>query len=133
MYEFLKKFESARPFTEAEAWLLFRIAAVTEAVGWTLLISGILIGKYITPHNSTALILAGRTHGMLFLVYCVAALGLYPSLGWSRWRGLFALAFSVPPYGTLVFERWASGQRHNAGFRSYRDYLLYTAVTVAAD
>lgn len=129
MITILRRFESARPFTEAEAWMLFRIAAVTEACGWTLLIAGILIGKYLTPHSNTALIFAGRTHGMLFFIYCLAALGLYPSLGWSRWRGIVALAFSVPPYGTLIFERWAAGRRHNAGFRTYRHFLLYNVIT----
>lgn len=128
--KFLRKFEATRPFTEAEAWMLFRIAAIAEACGWTLLIIGIITSRYLTPHNSTALILAGRTHGTLFLLYLIAAFGLYPSLGWSRWRAIFALAFSVPPYGTLVFERWASAKRHNAGFKSYQQYLLYNALTV---
>ncbi|HEY4160798.1 MAG TPA: DUF3817 domain-containing protein [Candidatus Saccharimonadales bacterium] len=126
MLGFLQQFEKARPFTEAEAWLLFRIVAVAEACGWTLLIAGIAADTYL-PHagGPSALILAGRTHGMLFLLYCLASLGLYPSLGWSRWRGLFALAFSVPPYGSLLFEQWAAAKRHNAGFRTYRHFLLY--------
>jgi integral membrane protein len=128
MYELLKKFEAKRPFTESEAWMLFRIAAITEACGWTLLITGILITKYITPHSSTALILAGRTHGMLFTLYLLAAFGLYPSLGWPRWQAIVALAFSVPPYGTLVFEQWASAKRHNAGFKTYRHFLVYNVL-----
>jgi len=133
MLGFLRKFERARPFTEAEAWLLFRIAAVAEACGWTLLIAGIAADRYL-PHagGSSALILAGRIHGMLFLLYCLASLGLYPSLGWSRLRGLFALAFSVPPYGTLLFEQWVAAKRHNAGFRTYRHFLLYNALVAAA-
>ena len=131
MLEILRKFETSRPFTEEEAWLLFRIAAVAEALGWTLLITGILIGKYITPHNNTAVLLAGQTHGMLFLTYCVASLGLYPSLGWSRWRSITALTFSVPPYGSLIFELWAASKRRNAGFRSYGQFLLYIALNVA--
>lgn len=130
--ELLRRFEVTKPFTEAEAWLLFRIAAIAEACGWTLLITGIIISRYLTPHNNTALILAGRTHGMLFLLYLVAAFGLYPSLGWSRWRAIVALAFSVPPYGTLVFERWASAKRHNAGFKSYQHYLLYNVLAVVS-
>jgi len=132
MYDLLKKFEAKRPFTESEAWLLFRIAAVTEACGWTLLITGILISKYVTPHNNTALILAGRTHGMLFMLYLLAAFGLYPSLGWSRWRAIFALGFSVPPYGTLVFEQWAAAKRHNSGFKTYRHFLVYNALATIA-
>ncbi len=129
----IQKFESLRPFTEEEAWLLFRLGAYAEALGWTMLISGIAIERYITPGNDTAVLIAGQTHGMLFFGYLVAALGLYPSLGWSRWRGLMALAASVPPFGTLVFEVWVSQQRHNAGFKSYRHYMVYTVLTVAVE
>lgn len=125
------RFETVRPFTEYEAWLLFRVAAFGEAIGWTLLIGGIAIERFIIPGNNTAVLIAGQIHGMIFFGYLVAAVGLYPSLGWSRWRSLFALLFSVPPYGTLLFEMWASRQRHNAGFRTYRHYLLYTQVIVA--
>jgi integral membrane protein len=126
MHKWLRRFETARPFTEDEAWLLFRLAAYAEAGGWTLLLAGIAISRYVTPGNDTAVQIAGQLHGMLFFGYMVAAVGLYPSLGWSRWRGLTALAFSVPPYGTLAFELWAAHGRHNAGFKSYRNYLLYT-------
>jgi integral membrane protein len=117
----LQKFEAARPFTENEAWLLFRIAAFAEAIGWTLLIAGIAISKYITPGNDTAVLLAGQSHGMIFFGYLAAAAGLYPSLGWSRWRALFALAFSVPPYGTLVIEQYAVYRRH----KTQQQFLLY--------
>jgi integral membrane protein len=128
MLQTFRRFEATRPFTEAEAWLLFRIAAVAEACGWTLLIGGVLADRYVPRGGGSALLLAGRTHGMLFFLYCMASLGLYPSLGWSRWRGLFALAFSVPPYGSLLFEQWAAAKRHNAGFRTYRQYLIYNCM-----
>ncbi len=107
---------------------MYRLAAFGEACGWTLLISGILISKYLTPGNNTAVLLAGQTHGMLFLAYMAASLGLYPSLGWSRWRAVFALGFGVPPYGTLVFEWYTAHKRHNFGFKTYRHYLLYNVL-----
>lgn len=124
----LKRFETARPFTEAEAWMLFRIAAFSEAVGWTLLITGIVLKRYVLHGNDIPVQIAGQIHGMLFFAYFVAALVLYPSLGWSRWRALFAVAASVPPYGTLVIEQWAAHTRGNNGFKSYRQYLTYTAL-----
>jgi integral membrane protein len=131
MLGLLNRFEAARPFTEAEAWMLFRIAAISEACGWALLGSGILISRYITPGNDTAVLIAGQTHGMIFFAYVAAAAGLYPSLGWSRWRAVFALAFSVPPFGTLLFEQWAAHRRAANGFSNYRNYLIYTALQVA--
>lgn len=132
MANLFTKFERARPFTENEAWLLFRIAAFGEAVGWTLLIAGILIKRYVMHGDETAVLIAGQIHGMIFFGYLVAALGLYPSLGWSRWRALVSLAASVPPYGTLLVEQWAAYTRKNAGFKSYRHFLMYNVLITAA-
>lgn len=129
----LRRFESLRPFTEADAWMLFRIAAVAEAVGWTLLIIGIVIKTYITPGDGTMVTIGGRVHGMLFITYLAASFVLYPSLGWSRLRALFALAFSAPPYGSLLFERWMSHRRQANGFKNYRSYLLYNALLFATE
>jgi integral membrane protein len=127
----LQRYEAAQPFTEGEAWLLFRIAAISEACGWTLLIAGILIERYITPGNDTAVLIAGNIHGTIYLAYFAAALVLYPSLGWSRWRGLAALVCGVPPYGSLLFEQWAAHKRRNNGFKTYRHYLLYNVLVDA--
>jgi len=124
----MKRFETARPFTENEAWLLFRIAAFAEAAGWTILIAGILIEHYLMPGNNAAVLIAGQTHGMIFFGYMVAALGLYPSLGWSRWYALTALIISVPPYGTLVFERWMAHKRQTERLREYRSLLTYSVL-----
>lgn len=122
---YLRAFESKQPFTEAEAWLLYRIAAFAEAIGWTLLIVGILIERYLTPGNSTAVLIAGNIHGTIFLCYFLAPLVLYPSLGWSRWKALGAIIAGVPPYGTLLFELYAARKRQAHGFKSYRQYLTY--------
>ncbi len=119
----LRKFETARVFTDAEAWALFRTAAYGEAIGWTLLIIGIALEHLTGSHTYVAV--AGRIHGMLFVAYMVAVLALYPSLAWSRWKALLALAFSIPPYGSVVFERWAFWVRRAHGFKTYRHYLLY--------
>ena len=132
MYSLLIKFEAARPFTEAEAWMLYRIAAIAEACGWTLLIAGILIERYITPGNDTAVLIAGNIHGMIFLAYFVAPVVLYPSLGWSRLKGFCAIVAGVPLYGSLLFELWAAHKRHARGFKSYRHFLAYNFWMAAA-
>ena len=121
----LRKFEGARPFTDGEAWMLYRIAAFGEAVGWTLLITGILIEKYVTPGNNTAVFIAGNIHGMIYFAYFIAALGLYPSLGWSRWKGVAATIAGIPPYGSLLFEMYAAHRRKSHGFKRYHHYLRY--------
>ena len=123
----LRYFESLKPFTADEAWMLFRLAAIAEAGGWTLLISGILIKHFLTPGNNVPVLLAGQVHGLIFLTYLIAAVGLYPSLGWSRPKAFFAVLASVPPYGTLLFEQWAARVRNKSNLQMYSHYLLYTA------
>lgn len=104
-------YQNFQPFTEAQAWTLFKIAAIAEAVGWTLLIGGILLRDYVLAGNGIPVTIAGRIHGMLFVAYILAVIALAPSLGWSWFRTLVAAAFSVPPYGSLVYEFWSAGQR----------------------
>lgn len=114
-----RKFENNHTFTEEESWLLFRLAAIGEACGWSLLIIGISVHRYFLPANGVPVLLAGRIHGMLFSLYALASIGLYPTLHWSRKRMLVALMASVPPYGSLLFERWAAHQRQVTQFHTY--------------
>ena len=120
----LNKFESNQVFTEDEAWMLFKIAAFSEAIGWTILIIGIVISTYIDPSTKIPLLLAGRTHGMLFFAYALAAISLYPNLKWSRTKSFIALLASVPPYGSLMFEIWANSVRSNQRLQTYSK-LIY--------
>jgi len=123
-----RKFETNRVFTEPEAWALFRLAAIGEACGWTLLLTGLACGRYVLPGNDIPVQLAGHIHGILFLLYAVASVGLYPSLRWSRRRAFVALLASVPPYGSLVFERWARFMRSHSEFKAYRCCIALAAV-----
>jgi integral membrane protein len=109
----LYKLEQAKPFTENEAWGLFRIAALSEAVGWTLLIIGVLINRYKLPGHSISITIAGQIHGTIFLVYFVVLMVTYSSLGWSRKKIICAAMAGVPPYGTFLFEQWAAYKRQN--------------------
>lgn len=125
----LEKFERIQPFTDAEAWLLFRLAAFAEAFGWTLLITGILSKRYVVHGNNIPVLIAGQIHGTLFLIYLVAAVILYSSLHWTRWRALIAVLASVPPYGSLIFELWSSRGRKRAELKVYSSVLAYQAVS----
>lgn len=115
----LHTFEHNHVFSEDEGWLLFRIAAFAEAIGWTLLITGIIYERYLMPGNDIPVQIAGQFHGVLFLTYTLAAVGLYPTLHWSRKRAVFALLASIPPYGSLLFEIWAHSLRRHAQFQAY--------------
>jgi len=121
-----------KPFKEDEAWLLFKLAAFGEAGGWTILISGLLIKHFFTPKSNIPVLLAGQTHGMLFLIYIVAALVLAPSLGWSFRRTLIAGLLSIPPYGSLIFELWAAAGRRKHSLRRLRGFTAYRLLTAAS-
>jgi integral membrane protein len=116
----LQKLENYRPFSEAEAWGLFRIVALAEAVGWSLLTSAIILQHFYVPARPYAVPIAGQLHGTIFLIYYAVSVVLYGSLGWSRSKMLFALASGVPPFGTLVFEQYASFSRKTQFHRIHR-------------
>ena len=116
---FLTRLEAVRPFTEPDAWRVYRLAAFGEAFGWTLLIVALLIRHYRLPGHDAAVPVGGQIHGILFLSYFGVLLAMYTSLRWSRKRFFLALVSGVPPYGSLIFEQWAAHKRrrhHTRGF-----------------
>lgn len=119
IYQYYKDFT---PFTDKEAWALFRIAAIAEAVGWMLLISGIIIRNYVWIDNGFTVPIAGRIHGMLFVVYIIAVLVLAPTLRWSFLRIIIAGAASTPPFGSLLFEQWEAYRRRRHAVRNSTDH-----------
>jgi integral membrane protein len=129
MLKYLKMFEATRPFSEAEAWGLFRIAALSEAVGWTLLIIGIGIERYHLPGHQFAVPIAGRIHGTIFIAYFGVLIAVYGSLRWSRGKFLVAILAGIPPYGTLVFEQWAAWSRSTKRRRIYLHSMTLTVVS----
>ena len=89
---------------------LFRTVAVAEAVSWAVLLVAMLL-KWVlvveTPHEGGVPV-AGPIHGGLFVAYlAVTALTAW-RFRWSPRTTVLALAAAVPPFGTIVFERWAT-------------------------
>ncbi len=99
--------------------MLFRLSAIGEACGWSLLIVAIAWQRYVTWSDNIPIQLAGHVHGVLFLAYALASVGLYPTLHWSRPRAMVALIASIPPYGSLLFERWAWHEHRRTEFKTY--------------
>jgi integral membrane protein len=128
-WSFLSKLESNKPFTEREAWGLFRIIALSEAGGWTILITGILIHRYKLPGHTFAIPLAGQIHGTIFLLYFGILVAVYSSLGWSRKKFILAVIAGVPPYGTLLFEQWAAQKRQAESSRRHFYSIAIIALT----
>ncbi len=98
-------------FTDKDAWALFRLFAVLEAVGWTLLISAIIYRKFDLPVDDLMVSIAGRIHGVFFVLYFVFVLITVRSMMWGFWRTAGALLAGMPPYISLVFEKVMSYHR----------------------
>lgn len=92
-------------FTDKEAWWIYRLGAVLEAIGWTLLISAIIYRHLDLPQAPSVITVAGRIHGMFFVCYFGAVLVSARSMGWGLWRIGFALAAGIPPYTGIIFEQ----------------------------
>lgn len=107
--------------------MLFRLAAFSEAVTWTLLIIGIAAKRLPVWWNQIPVGAAGVIHGVMLLIYLTAVLVLAPSMGWSWKRIIMACLFGNPPYGTIVFEKWAEQDRQWSDFKGLHSVTRYQA------
>jgi integral membrane protein len=85
----------------------FRILALAEAVSW----AGLLIGmffKYVVVQNQIGVQIFGPIHGAIFVGYVLVTLALRNVQRWDNRTTFLALVASIPPFGTVVFERWAT-------------------------
>jgi integral membrane protein len=85
---------------------LFRAVAVAEAVTWVGLLTGMYV-KYVPETTELGVKVFGPVHGAVFVVYVAVTLLAARRLRWSPGTALLALAASVPPFATVVFEVWA--------------------------
>src|SRR5882757_9459851 len=84
----------------------FRAVAVTEAISW----AGLLIGMFFkyAMGNAIGVHIFGSVHGMVFIAYVVLSLLARRALAWDNRTTVWALVASIPPFGSVVFERWAT-------------------------
>jgi integral membrane protein len=86
----------------------FRTVAIAEAVSW----AGLLITMFFKwivaadPHAGAqgGVPIMGPIHGVVFLAYVLMCFVAKRSFGWSRRTAVVALAASIPPFFTYVFE-----------------------------
>jgi integral membrane protein len=96
----------------------FHLVAVVEAVTWT----GLLIGMgahYLGGTSRLGIEVFGALHGGAFIAYVLVTLAAARTLRWSPWTALLALAASLPPLATVVFEALAGRRGHLDGRWSY--------------
>jgi integral membrane protein len=84
----------------------FRIIAIVEAASWLGLLVGMFF-KYGPTGNVIGVEVFGPIHGTVFIAYLAIALLCIRPLRWGPWTSIAALAASVPPFATLLFEWWA--------------------------
>jgi len=85
---------------------IFVAVAITEAVSWVGLLTGMYF-KYVADAGELGVEVFGPVHGVVFLGYVAMTLLLARTLRWSVGTTLAGLACSIPPFATVVFERWA--------------------------
>jgi integral membrane protein len=87
--------------------------AIAEAVTWSLLLSGMFL-KYVTDTTELGVRVFGMLHGVVFIAYCLATVLVAVDQRWTVRRLLLGLAASVPPFATVLFDRYAEA-RHALG------------------
>ncbi|MGU3294156.1 DUF3817 domain-containing protein [Williamsia sp. M5A3_1d] len=90
----------------------FRFVAVFEAITWLALLIAMFF-KWVLGHTE-AVAVPGMVHGIVFVVFVIVSLLTAMSLKWSAKVTVLALVSSIPPFGTIVFERWAVRNGHLA-------------------
>ena len=94
----------------SQPYRIFRIAAVAEAFSW----AGLLVGMYLKRVAGTTDLgveIFGPIHGALFVTYVVSVLWMAYRERWSLLRVLVGLSAAIPPFTTLIFERWVARRR----------------------
>jgi len=67
-----------------------------------------MVFKYLVVGDDIGVKIFGPIHGALFLLYLAVTVLVCRRLRWSTATTVLAFIASVPPLGTLVFERWAT-------------------------
>ena len=95
----------------------FRVIAVVEAVSWTALLVAMVLKWLVHAPHEGGVPVVGMVHGIGFVVYVLSTLLAAWRLRWSWRTALVGVLAGVPPFGTVVFERWAqrTGRLHAAG------------------
>jgi integral membrane protein len=92
---------------------VFRITAVAEACSWFGLLVGMFF-KYVVVHNEIGVKVFGPVHGGLFVAYLAALLWVAARERWRLGRLFLGAAAAIPPFTSVVFERWTAYRRRTS-------------------
>jgi integral membrane protein len=86
----------------------FRTIAIAEAISWAGLLITMFFKWIVAADPNTGaqggVPIMGPIHGVVFIGYVVMCLVARRSFGWSPRTTVLALAASIPPFFTYVFE-----------------------------
>lgn len=91
----------------------FKIVAIAEAVSWGGLLLAMLF-KYVISDTEAGVRLVGPIHGTMFLAYVALTIAVGVRLKWGAKIIIVGMAAAIPPFMTIVFERWADRSGHLA-------------------
>jgi integral membrane protein len=94
------------PSRAVRAATAFRVVAFAEALSWLGLLTGMFF-KYVVDAGEQGVHVFGPVHGTVFITYLVVSLVTWRHQRWTLPVALLALAASVPPFCTVLFEQWA--------------------------
>jgi len=83
---------------------LFRVAAIAEAITWTLLITALIVRA--TTGFALGVTIAGGIHGFVFLTYGATAVLLAVNQRWHPGVAATAIVSAIIPYATIPVELW---------------------------
>ena len=84
--------------------LVFRAAAIAEAITWTLLITALIV-RAVTGF-ALGVTIAGGIHGFVFLTYGATAVLIAINQRWHPGVAATAIGSAVVPYATIPAELW---------------------------
>jgi len=85
----------------------FRVVAVAEAVSWTALLVAMFLKHVVHAAHEGGVPVVGGIHGAGFTLYVLTTLVTARRVRWDPRTTVLGLVASVPPFGSIVFERWA--------------------------
>ncbi|MBF6357577.1 DUF3817 domain-containing protein [Nocardia higoensis] len=85
----------------------FRLFAVLEALSWLGLLTGMAFKYLPAESNEIGVKIFGPVHGAIFVMFVLTALLTAREFEWNWKTTLLALASSIPPFFTVLFEVWA--------------------------
>jgi len=99
---------------------LYRVVATIEAITW----AGLLVGmafKYLINGNQIGVRIFGSLHGAAFVAYVAMTFLAARAYRWSPKLIALGLGASIPPFTTLLFDRWVESV---GGFEEERTAAL---------